>query len=102
MPAYWIAHAHINDPVEYKKYTDKLPALFGKFGARVLARGGDYKILEGSAPYERHVVIEFESLARAEAFFNSPEYQEAAWFRRQPGVANNLQIIVDGVDATPK
>lgn len=102
MPAYWIAHAHVNDPVEYKKYTDQLPPLFEKFGARVLARGGDYKILEGDVPFERHVVIEFESLDKAEAFFNSPEYQSAAAFRRQPGVAINHQIIVDGADTTPK
>ena len=102
MPAYWIAHAQVKDPVEYKKYTDRLPALFDKYGARILARGGDYRILEGDVPFERHVVIEFESLARAEAFFKSPEYQEAAAFRRQPGVAINHQIIVEGVDATPK
>ncbi len=97
MPAYWIAHAHVNDPAEYKKYTDQLPPLFEKYKARILARGGDYKILEGDVPFERHVVIEFESLDLAEAFFNSPEYQAAAAFRRQPGVAINHQIIVDGV-----
>ena len=102
MPAYWIAHAQVKNPVEYKKYTDRLPALFGKYGAKVLARGGDYRILEGDVPFERHVVIEFETLAKAEAFFNSPEYQEAAAFRRQPGVATNHQIIVDGTDLTPK
>ena len=58
----WIAHAQVKNPVEYKKYTDRLPALFGKFGAKILARGGDYKILEGDVPFERHVVIEFPVL----------------------------------------
>ena len=42
MPAYWLARAHIKDPVAYKNYTDKLPKLFEKYNARVLARGGEY------------------------------------------------------------
>ena len=25
MPAYWVARSKINDPVEYKKYTDLVP-----------------------------------------------------------------------------
>ena len=41
MPAYWIARAKINDPVEYKKYTDLVPAIIAKYGGKVLARGGE-------------------------------------------------------------
>jgi uncharacterized protein (DUF1330 family) len=39
MPAYWVARSRINDPVEYKKYTDRVPAIIAKFGGKVLARG---------------------------------------------------------------
>ena len=45
MPAYWVARAKINDPVEYKKYTDKIPALLAKYGGTPLARGGRYQIM---------------------------------------------------------
>jgi len=101
MPAYWLARANINDPAEYKKYTDELPELFQKTNARVLARGGEYKVLEGEAPsYDRFVVIEFDSLEHAETFFNSEEYANAAAFRRATGVANNELIIVAGGDVT--
>jgi uncharacterized protein (DUF1330 family) len=100
MPAYWVARARINDPVEYKKYTDHIPALVQKYGAKVLARGGDYKTLEGPENFERYIVIEFLSLADAEACFNDPAYQSAAAFRRQPGVANNELTVVDGGDVT--
>src|SRR5437762_775434 len=61
MPAYWIAHAKINDPTEYKKYTDPLPDIFKKYGAKILARGARYRIMEGPEYFHRHVVIEFPS-----------------------------------------
>ena len=47
MPAYWVARSRINDPVEYKKYTDRVPAIIAKFGGKVLARGGRFQIMEG-------------------------------------------------------
>jgi|TARA_A100001037_G_C15064677_1_gene596426 uncharacterized protein (DUF1330 family) len=102
MPAYWLARSTINDPVEYKKYTDHIPSIMEKYNGRIFARGGDNKVLEGETPYERFVVIEFDSLADAEACFNSPEYVDAAKHRRVPGVAQNELVIVDGGDATPR
>ena len=102
MPAYWLARANIKDPVAYKHYTDELPALFEKHNARVLARGGKYKVLEGDEPpFERYIVIEFTTSKAAEDFFNSDDYSNAAAFRRAPGVAKNELIIVEGGDATP-
>jgi uncharacterized protein (DUF1330 family) len=101
MPAYWIAHAKITDPALYKKYTDRVPAIIGPYGGKVLARGGRYQIMEGPERFERHVVIEFPTFEQAVACFQSREYQEAAAFRRGGGgVVEN--VIVDGGDATPR
>lgn len=100
MPAYWVARSKINDAVEYKKYTDRVPAVLAKFGGRVLARGGDYRILEGPEKFHRFVVVEFPSLDAAVACHDSPEYQEAAQFRG--GGAGEVEIaIVEGAVATP-
>ncbi len=101
MPAYWVARAKINDPVEYKKYTDLVPGILDKFGGKVLARGGEYKTLEGPETFERFIVIEFPSLAQAEACFDSAEYQDAAAFRRANTAGQNELTIVAGGDATP-
>ena len=65
MPAYWVARSKINDPVEYKKYTDRVPEIIAQFGGKVLARGGEYAILEGPEKFERFVVIEFPTMADA-------------------------------------
>ncbi len=99
LTAYWLARARIVDPVEYKRYTDLVPGILVKYGGRVLARGGRFKILEGPEDFERHVVIEFPSLEQAEACFNSPEYREAAAYRRAGAGINEL-VIVESGDAT--
>jgi uncharacterized protein (DUF1330 family) len=98
MPAYWIARAKINNPVEYKKYTDLVPGILAKFGGKVLARGGAFEILEGPQKFERHVVIEFPSMEQALACHRSPEYQAARKFRLN-GVGENELVIVEGAPA---
>lgn len=101
MPAYWLARCRIHDPVEYKKYTDRVPAIVAQYGGKVLARGGRYQIMEGPEHFHRFVVIEFPTLDQAVACHRSAEYQEAAAFRRQPGVGEVEQVIVESGDATP-
>ena len=99
MPAYWIARAKIHDPVEYKKYTDLVPGIIQKHGGKVLARGGQYQIMEGPEDFHRFVVIEFPTLQAGVACFESPEYVAAAAFRRAgAGVVEN--VIVEGGEAT--
>jgi uncharacterized protein (DUF1330 family) len=99
MPAYWVARARIHDPVEYKKYTDLVPGIIQKHGGKVLARGGQYQIMEGPEDFHRFVVIEFPTLQAGVACFESPEYVAAAAFRRAgAGVVEN--VIVEGGEAT--
>lgn len=100
MPAYWLARCKINDPVEYKKYTDFVPGIITKFGGKVLARGGRYEIMEGAEKFTRHVVIEFPTLEQAVACHRSPEYQQAAAYRRNNGAGEVEQVIVEGGEAT--
>jgi uncharacterized protein (DUF1330 family) len=93
MAAYWIARARINNPEEYKKYTDRVPAILARHGGKVLARGGASKVLEGSDFYHRFVVIEFPSMESALACHASPEYKEAASFRRSGGGEVEIAIV---------
>jgi len=99
VPAYWVARSKVNDPVEYKKYTDRVPAIIARFGGRVLARGGRFEVLEGPAKFNRFVVIEFPTLDRGVECFESMEYQEAAAFRRKNG-AGEVELIMVAGDST--
>ena len=96
MAAYWIARAKINETVEYKKYADRIPDILAKYDAKILARGGEYKTLEGPEVFERFVVIEFSSVEVAEECFNSAEYQAAAVFRRTNQAGQNELTVVAG------
>jgi uncharacterized protein (DUF1330 family) len=99
VPAYWVARSKINDPVEYKKYTDLVPAIIAKYGGKVLARGGRHRVMEGPDKFQRFVVIEFPTFEQGVACFTSPEYDRAAAFRRA-GAGEVETIMVEGGDAT--
>lgn len=96
MPAYWVARSRVIDPVEYKKYTDLVPGIIAKYGGKVLARGGRFKIVEGPEKFHRFIVIEFPSLEQGVACFTSPEYDAAAAFRRA-GAGEVETVIVEGI-----
>jgi uncharacterized protein (DUF1330 family) len=99
MPAYWVARGIIKDPVEYKKYAERVPAIIARYGGKVLARGGRYQILEGPQKFQRFVVIEFPSLEQAVACHDSPEYQEASAFRKKDGAGEVELVIVEAATA---
>ncbi len=101
MPAYWVARSRIVDPVEYKKYTDRIPAIIAKYGGKVLARGGRFQIMEGPDKFHRFVVIEFPTLEQGVACFQSREYDEAAAYRRN-GAGEVETVIVEAGDTTPR
>lgn len=100
MPAYWLARAKINDPVEYKKYTDQVPAIIAKYGGKVLARGGRFEIMEGPEKFARFVVIEFPTFEDGVACFRSPEYDAAARHRRENGVGEVETVILEAGEFT--
>src|SRR3954470_22994150 len=94
MTAFWVAGSKITDPVEYKKYTDRVPAIIAKHGGKVLARGGRYQIREGPETSQRFVVMEFPTFEQGVACFTSAEYNEAAEFRRS-GAGEVETIMVE-------
>src|SRR6202162_2353433 len=90
MPAYWVARSKINDPAEYKKYTDLVPAIIAKYGGKVLARGGKFQVMEGPQKFQRFVVIELPTFKQGVACFTSDEYNKAAAFRRRNGAGEEI------------
>ena len=100
MPAYWIARSKINDPVEYKKYTDQVPGIIAAYGGKVLARGGKYEIMEGPDKFHRFVLIEFPTFEQGGACFRSAEYDAAARHRRENGAGEVETIMLEAGEFT--
>jgi uncharacterized protein (DUF1330 family) len=94
MPAYILADVEITNPEKYNEYRKLSSAAFEVHGVKPLARGGATELLEGRTP-GRIVVLPFESVAAAKAFYESPEYRKARAAREGAAIMNML--IVEGV-----
>ncbi|MCW3849580.1 DUF1330 domain-containing protein [Sphingomonas sp. LB-2] len=93
--AYMIAELTVTDAAAFQKYAPQVPAILAPFGGHYLARGGKLVTLEEKVPGDRVVVIEFPSLAQAQAFYASPAYQAIAPLRH--AAAHGPAYIVEGV-----
>lgn len=95
MVAFWIARAKIKDSDSYKKYADQAGNIVESYGGKFLARGGNYKIMEGSDYYSRFVIAQFPDMDKATECFESSEYKAAAAHRRN-GAGDVEIIFVEG------
>ena len=91
---YVLLQVNIKSPKIFKKYPQLSEEIILKFGGKYLFRGGDFNILEGKWETERNVLIEFESIAKANEWYNSPEYQKALEIRTNSTSSN--VIIIEG------
>jgi len=92
---YWIARIDVHNPDGYKDYVAQNGAVFAKYGARFLVRGGKHVPKEGSAP-ARNVVIEFKDYETAIACYNSPEYVRLVALRDRQ--AEGDPVNIEGYD----
>ena len=99
MKAYWVARSKIINKINYKKYTDLVPDIIKKYNSKILARGGNFKVLEGTDQFYRFVIIEFPSLDNRKRCWLSKEYQKALSFRKNGSGLVDL-ILVESGDAT--
>jgi uncharacterized protein (DUF1330 family) len=95
MSAYVVVQVDIKDPVRYADYRSMVPASLEKYGGRFIVRGGTVHTMEGDWAPKRFVVVEFPSVERAKAWWDSPEYRAARDLRW--ATAESQLIIVEGV-----
>lgn len=93
-PAYYIAEFELTDPEGIKPYREQVDATFERYSGRYIVRASGVNPLEGNPPSHRLVIIEFDSLEQARAWYNSPEYAKIRPFRQRSGHTN--AYIVEG------
>jgi uncharacterized protein (DUF1330 family) len=92
MSVYLVSMIRVDDPETYKKYTSLTPPTVKAYGGRFLARGGNVDTIEGEPFKGRLVILEFPSKEAVNAWYASPEYQEARKYRVASSEANILVI----------
>jgi len=65
-------------------------------GARVLVVDDEPQVVEGSWPGNRTVVLEFDSVEAARAWYESPEYQAAVPLRQAAADADVVIVAGSG------
>jgi uncharacterized protein (DUF1330 family) len=95
MPAYLISQITVRDPATYERYKELAPPSIAIYGGRYVVRGGATETLEGSWRPTRLVILEFPSVERARAWWDSPEYAAAKALRQ--ACADTEMLLVDGL-----
>lgn len=96
MTAYIIADVDVTDPAAYEDYKRAVPPTIEAYGGRFVVRGGPAETLEGDWIPNRIVVLEFDSVERAKAWWASEEYREPRTLRQR--ASRGSLIVVPGVE----
>ena len=94
--AYAVFTEDIKDPAGMEAYGAKAGPTIMQSGANVLAVADNVETLEGQWHGTRTVVLEFESVEAAKAWYNSPGYQEAIPLRQAAADSNG--VIIPGIE----
>ena len=94
MAGYYIAQVDVHDADRYEDYKKLASAAIAAHGGEYVVRGGAQTHLEGKSPRSRVVVLRFESVEAAKAWFHSDEYAAAHKIRSE--AANSDSFIIEG------
>jgi uncharacterized protein (DUF1330 family) len=96
MPAYFVAiRESVQDPQEMEVYGQKAGRSGAGHNLKPLAMYGQLRATDGE-PVEGAVILEFPTFAEAEAWYDSPAYQDALAHRLRG--ATYRTFIIQGVD----
>ncbi len=96
MSAYIIANVRVTNPEQYAEYRSLSTLAMQAHDAHVCVRGGEHRVLEGDWTPDRVVLLKFDTMAKAQAFYDSSEYAKAR--RARDGAAVMRMVVVEGAD----
>lgn len=95
MAAYVIVDIEVTDAGGYAAYRQRSGATIAAFGGKFLVRGGATETLEGTWQPQRLVVLEFESVEQAKAWWSSEEYRAVRDIRWK--TARTQLLVAEGL-----
>jgi uncharacterized protein (DUF1330 family) len=97
MNGYFFGEFDITDPAAYEVYRVKVPDIISAQGGRILVRGGEPQLLDGTMPQRRFTIVEFDSPEAARAFYFSDAYQAVLPFRLNASTSDGFACLLTGV-----
>jgi uncharacterized protein (DUF1330 family) len=95
MAAYIVVEVEVHDTERYESYKQMVPPSLIPYGGRFIVRGGEVETLEGEWAPRRLVIVEFPSVERAKAWWDSEEYAAAKALRQ--ATARTQMVVVAGI-----
>ena len=92
MAGYVIAQVEVTDPEGFARYREMVPGSIEQYGGRYIVRGGKTEALEGDWDPGRLVIIQFDSVEQAKAWWACEEYAEAKALRQRTA-RTNLTVV---------
>jgi uncharacterized protein (DUF1330 family) len=92
MAAYIIVDIDVTDPALYEEYKTLAPPTVAQYGGKYIVRGGAVETLEGDWQPKRLVILEFESVAQAKAWWASEEYRIPKSMRQRASLSTMLVV----------
>ena len=80
------------DQKAFDEYAEKVRPILGKFGGRWVVIEAQHVTRAGEWPYVRTVIVEFPSIERAQAWYDSPEYGAIIPLRQRAIDANIIMV----------
>ncbi len=97
MKGYLIGNLEITNADAYREYRERAEKIVKQYGGRYLVRGGEIDQIEGEQKVGRLVILEFPSLAAAEPFYRSDEYQAVIPLRTKNS-QTHMFVLVEGYE----
>jgi len=94
-PGYVIAEVEVNDLATMQKYGAKVPETLAPFNHHYVIRSDKIQALEGEPPKGGIVMIAFDSVEKARAWYDSPAYAAIRPLRQS--AAKSRIFIVEGL-----
>lgn len=96
MAAYLVVDTDLTHPERYEDYKRQAKPLAEQYGGEYLVRGGTMSIKENDLwTPTRMVVVRFPSTDKAQAFYDSPEYQKILQISKES--ARRTVVLVEGI-----
>ncbi len=95
MAAYIVLDGFVVDPQKFQTFRQQVGEIVEAYGGKYLAADKPER-LEGTQNTEQIVIIEFPSMEKAKAWYNSPEYAPLKSVRWR-SVTSTFMVLVPGV-----